>query len=153
MFPLIILLTWVHILSLLLLSQPSLVLSLPALSFPSISFIQFCLLRAQPIIIQGLSYIWTTIYSAWYTTVIPTSQMRKLGWKEGRHLDQNTRDNKCEKGVMMRISDFHLSLFQFLHTAFKTAWSLAHFHLTDARVKKDACGYAPDNTRHFNTRT
>lgn len=38
--------------------------------------------------------------------------------------------------VLERCSYFQPSLFPFSHAAFKTAWCLAHFHLTDAREKK-----------------
>lgn len=68
------------------------------------------------------------MFSARYTTLSPLYRGGNLGAKKV--------DNKWKRGVMMCDSHFHLSLFPFPHTVFKSARYLAHFHLADAHVKR-----------------
>ena len=81
--------------------------SLLAVSFPAFSFSQVCLLREQPILVQGLSYVHIMICWARPISVIPVLQLRKLGWREGRCFDWNFRDyerKEWESGSLTSVS-------------------------------------------------
>lgn len=152
MFPLIILVTWLQILCLMLLPNPvPYIISLLALSFPGISFIQFCLLKTLSLKVPHILEQWSIQPDP--PVLSPFYRWQNLDEGEVDSLTKIAEIVKGKKSVRTHISDFHLSLFQFPHTAFETAWCLAHFHLTDAHVRRDAYRYAPDNTRQFSART